>query len=220
MIFRSHVFQEQGRDHVDMTKTTAMPTSIKMQKAITDSIILKLWTPSETVLNFKDRFDQPGYQTYKRLQQLLFKATNGQDYETELTSVAKLNGNDFDRHNLGVQLKMLKDLVGEEDHSTNCDIIKIFRGLSKAVLSSFLEIKKKLLTLIMVLPSTNAVSERSASAFRRVKTYLGTTMSQLRLNNLMMLSIHKDRTDQINLETVINEFVSASGHRINIFGRS
>ena len=72
----------------------------------------------------------------------------------------------------------------------------------------------------MVLPSTNAVSERSTSALRRVKTYLRTTMSQLRLNNLMMLSIHKDRTDQINLETIINEFVSANEHRIDIFGRS
>ena len=102
---------------------------------------------------------------------------------------------------------MLKDLVGEEDHSTIGDIIKIFRGLSK-----------ELLTLII--PCTNAVSERSASALRRVKTYLRTTMSQLRLNNLMMLSIHKDRTDQTNLETIIDEFISANGLRIDIFGRS
>ena len=70
----------------------------------------------------------------------------------------------------------------------------------------------------MVLPSTNAVSESSASAL--VKTYVRTTMSQLRLNNLMMLSIHNDRTDQINLGTIINEFVSANGHRIEFFGRS
>ena len=110
---------------------------------------------------------------------------------------------------------MLKDLIGEEDHITIGNIIKIFRGLSKAVLGSFSE-TKKLLTLIMVLPSTNAVSERSASALRRVKTCLDATMSQLRLNNLMMLSIHQDRTDQINLETIINEFVSANGRRIDI----
>ena len=44
--------------------------------------------------------------------------------------------------------------------------------------------------------------------------------NQLRLNNLMMFSIHKDRTDQINLQTIINEFVSANERRINIFGRS
>ena len=63
----------------------------------------------DTVRNcIKDRFDQPGYQTYKRLQQLLFKFANSQDYETELIFVAKFYGNDFDRHSLGVQLKMLK----------------------------------------------------------------------------------------------------------------
>ena len=72
----------------------------------------------------------------------------------------------------------------------------------------------------MVLPSTNAVGDRSASALRRVKTYLRATMSHLRLNNLMMLSIHKDMTDQINFETIIDEFVSANGHRIDSFGRS
>ena len=171
----------------------------------------------DTVRNcIKDRFDQPGYHTHKQLQQLLFKAANGQDYETELTFVVKFYGNDFDRNSLGVQLKMLKDLVGEEGHSTIDNIIKIFRGLSKAVLSNFSE-TKKLLTLIMVLPSTNAVSERSVSALQRVKTYLCTTVSQLRLSNLMMISIHKDMTDQINLETIINDFVSANGHRIDIF---
>ena len=72
----------------------------------------------------------------------------------------------------------------------------------------------------MVLPSTNAVDDRSASALRRVKTYLRATMSHLRLNNLMMLSIHKDMTDQINFETIIDEFVSANGHRIDSFGQS
>ena len=45
----------------------------------------------------------------------------------------------------------------------------------------------KLLTLILVMPATNAVSERSASALRRVKTYLRTTMHQDRLNHLMVL---------------------------------
>ena len=36
----------------------------------------------------------------------------------------------------------------------------------------------------IVLPATNAVSERCASALRRVKTYLRTTMSQTKLNNI------------------------------------
>ena len=41
-----------------------------------------------------------------------------------------------------------------------------------------------LLKILMTAPATNAVSERSASQLRRVKTWLRTTMSQERLNYL------------------------------------
>ena len=73
----------------------------------------------------------------------------------------------------------------------------------------------KLLRLILVIPATNAVSERSASALRRLKTYLRSTMSQVRLNNLMILHIHKQRTDKLNLKATLNEFVSCNEHRSN-----
>ena len=53
----------------------------------------------------------------------------------------------------------------------------------------------RVLILILVMPATNATSERSFSALRRVKTYLRSTMTQKRLNNLMILLVHKDRTD-------------------------
>ena len=50
----------------------------------------------------------------------------------------------------------------------------------------------KLIKLILTMPATNAVSERSASALGRVKTYLRTTMHQDRFNHLMILHVHKD----------------------------
>ena len=56
------------------------------------------------------------------------------------------------------------------------------------------------LKLVMVMPATNAVSERSASALRRVKTYLRTTMKQARLNSLMIIHMHKERTDTLSME--------------------
>ena len=62
-------------------------------------------------------------------------------------------------------------------------------------------------------------SERSASAVRRIKTYLRSTMSQLRLNNLLILHIHKERTDNLELTTCLNEFVFGSEHRVSIFGK-
>ena len=57
------------------------------------------------------------------------------------------------------------------------------------------------LKFIQVVPATNAVSERSASALCRVKSYLRSTMSQSRLNNLMLLHVHNDRTDKLDLKS-------------------
>ena len=64
--------------------------------------------------------------------------------------------------------------------------------------------------LLLVMPATNAISERSFSALKRVKTYLRSTTGDSRLNHLMMLHVHKDRTDAITLVDVANDFVGES----------
>ena len=69
-------------------------------------------------------------------------------------------------------------------------------------------------------PATNASSERSFSALRRLKTYLRFTMTQKTLNNLLILHVHKDRTDEISLSEVLNDFVSKGERRSNVFGKS
>ena len=72
--------------------------------------------------------------------------------------------------------------------------------------------------LILVMPATNAVSERSFSALRRVKTCLRATMTQERLNHVRVLHVHKDLTDKLNLNDIGNEFVGQSEHRLALFG--
>ena len=69
----------------------------------------------------------------------------------------------------------------------------------------------------MVTPATNAISERSFSAMRRLKTYLRSTMEQKRLNAVMMLHIHKEKTDQPSAVELANMFVSTK-HRMSVFG--
>ena len=59
-----------------------------------------------------------------------------------------------------------------------------------------------LVKLYLASPATNAVSQRSASAMRRLKNWLRSTMSQERLNHCMLLSIHKEKTDEINLKCI------------------
>ena len=64
-----------------------------------------------------------------------------------------------------------------------------------------------------------SVHERSASALRRVKTYLRTTMCDTRLNNLLVLHVHKDRCNSLVLADCLNQLVCGSEHRLSLFGR-
>ena len=72
--------------------------------------------------------------------------------------------------------------------------------------------------LILVSPATNAVSERSFSTARRVKTWLRSSMNQVRFNNLATLMIHSDRTANIDLDEVASEFASRNDNRKRHFG--
>ena len=99
------------------------------------------------------------------------------------------------------------------------DIFTRLRSLSQAekeLLSEVLTLTK----LVLVPPATNAVSERSFSALRRVKTFLRSTMNQDRLNHLMVLHVHKMLTEYtLDLIEVANEFVTGSEHRLTMFGK-
>ena len=50
------------------------------------------------------------------------------------------------------------------------------------------------------------------------KTYLWSTMTQLDFKNLLVLHVHKERTDTLQLPACLNEFVSGSENRSSLFG--
>ena len=52
----------------------------------------------------------------------------------------------------------------------------------------------------------------------RMKTYLRPTMPQSRLNDVMILHIHKHLTDDIDVVAALNEFVSVNEDRRKHFG--
>ena len=66
--------------------------------------------------------------------------------------------------------------------------------------------------------ATSAVSERSFSVMRRLFTYLRANMGQNRLNNLMVLHIHKELLDQLSLIDVADDLVKENDQRQTVFG--
>lgn len=166
----------------------------------------------------KDRFDQPGYKTLKQLENLLLKAARGEEYKEELSFAIDHYGDDFTSSSLTAQLELLASaFTSSTDKPTLTDIREYIVSLSPAQRISISEVCT-VLKLIIVMPATNAVSERSASVLRRVKTYLRATMSQLRLNNLLILHAHKDRTDHLIVPSCLNEFIRGNEHRMTVFG--
>ena len=61
--------------------------------------------------------------------------------------------------------------------------------------------------VFVIMPATNATSERSIITLCRVKTYLRNTLDQEKLHNLMILHAHKEITDSLDLDAIANEFI-------------
>jgi hypothetical protein len=168
----------------------------------------------------QDRFDQPGYKVYSTLESLLIKACKQEEFEDDLEAVCAFYKDDFDQSLLSAQLQIFPIHFRQEngvlDDISFSDLKAYFSSLSKSQ-TALVDQVAKVMQLILVMPATNASSERSFSALRRVKNYLRSTMLQERLNYLMLLHVHKGRTDKLCLKTAINDFIKDSSHRSNIF---
>jgi len=72
---------------------------------------------------------------------------------------------------------------------------------------------------MLVMPATNAVSERSFSAWKRVETYMRSTTGVTRRIHLMLLHVHKELADGIDMVEVTNLFVGDNQRRKHVFGK-
>ena len=158
----------------------------------------------------KERFDQPGYRIYQCLENLLIKGATGEDFAEDLKFACSVYGSDINDSNLRMQLATLSTSIKEKVTVLNIfDVRNYLQQLTdaeRALLNEVVVVMK----LLLVMPATNSTSERSFSAMRRVKSYLRSTMGQERLNHLMILHVHKELTQSLNLVQVMNDFVSGN----------
>jgi hypothetical protein len=74
-----------------------------------------------------------------------------------------------------------------------------------------------LVRLFLVNTALSAISERSFSSLRRLKTYLRSTCSQQQPNHLAIRHSYQEKLDKINLYQLLAEFVAAPDSRATIF---
>jgi hypothetical protein len=167
----------------------------------------------------KGRFQQADFSMYANCEQLLLKAAKGETYEEELEKVLGFYGSDFSRTSLQTQLQIFAadcstGVKSSDPHLS--DVLRYMQTLDTAKVALISQVAS-LVKLVLVMPATDAVSERSFSALKRVKSHLRTTTSENRLNSLLLLHVHKDRTDNLDLIAVANQF-AAPTHRSDVFG--
>lgn len=144
----------------------------------------------------------------------------GESTQESFDFVTNFYCDDFNSSQLQLHLDILRATFPAQLKSPALsihDVRKYIQSLSEAERSLISEVVT-LLKLVLVLPSTNAVSERSFSAMRRRKTYLRTTMKQERLNHLLLLHVHKEHTDSLSCVEVASSFGGDSEHRFSVFG--
>lgn len=172
----------------------------------------------ETIIsNIKQRFEQTGYKMVMKLENLLLKCAMDEDYQEELRAVTNFYGSDLDGDNLETQLLTFK-VMFKEFKSGKVHLKDVIEFMSKSGYSDLLSEVSTVLRLILVLPATNAQSERVFSVLKNTKTPIRNSMDQDRLNSLMILNIHKKEAKTLNLADVANDFVSAVPGRKTDFG--
>ena len=171
----------------------------------------------------EDRFDQKELlPPVLALENLIITAANGESYDDALQSVEdSCYAGDLDFSMLRRHLPLVYDVVKEATPGlrrvtsirTVCEAMNVCRTY-KTILSEF----HKLLRLYLTVPVTSSTSERTFSALKRLFTYLRSTMTEKRLNNCLLLHVHKELTDQLNITDIAKEFISANSDRNRYFG--
>ena len=114
-----------------------------------------------------------------------------------------------DPSNLGAEVELWRK------RWENFSVEKQLTGIKETLVATnerlFLNISR-VLHLVLVIPVTSANVERANSALKYVKTDLRSTMSEARLNALVLLFIHK--AIPINLDAVVDRFARSHPHRM------
>ena len=168
------------------------------------------------------RFDQADFKTIQSLESLLLKAANGKIVEPD-ELVLKYLGRDINKDRFTAQLLMVGDLIKNAfKHSIKSvtNVRTIAEGMNQSeIYKKLLGEIDKALKIYFTFPVTTATAERSFSSLRRLKTYLRSTMTQSRLNNLFILYVHSLESEELDLKTIARQFISVNSRRLHYFGK-
>jgi len=95
--------------------------------------------------------------------------------------------------------------------------LRRLQEMKPEVRAMFSEVEQ-LVRLMLLCPVSSCEAERSFSSLRRLKTWLRNTMTQERLNSVVVCHVHQKVMDDIDLSEIAADFAGRSDIRKSMFG--
>jgi len=171
----------------------------------------------QAISSLTTRFEQ--YQSYQQNFGFLFTSETLQSLDdTSLKSscdnlgavLTKDEKSDVDANELYVELKFLQDFIPKE----NMGPVEILKFLKRHDCFPNASIAYRVL---LTIPVTVASVERSFSKLKLLKSYLRSTMTQQRLNDLATIALESGLLEKIDYEHIIEDFISRNTKRMKYF---
>ncbi|XP_066330541.1 uncharacterized protein [Miscanthus floridulus] len=171
----------------------------------------------QAIVSLETRFEQ--YKEYQKNFGFLFTSETLRSLDNQslksscdnLEAVLKKDEkSDIDAKGLYMELKFLQDFIPEERMGP----VEILRFLKEHGCFPNATIAYRVL---LTIPVTVASAERSFSKLKLLKTYLRSTMTQERLNDLAIIALEGELLEKIDYEHIIEDFISKNTKRMMLF---
>jgi hypothetical protein len=160
------------------------------------------------ILSIKQRFDENNIKVIILCEKLFL--TNVFLNDDELKYIVHFYNMDYDQ--LRSEQRLYKVALGKTNQNTLTLATKFFvENNFHLVLTTM----NSLLKILWTIPVNLCKCERSFSSLRRLKTYIRTRTGQERLSSLALINIERDF--EIDLDVIVNEFISKNKERKKIF---
>ncbi|CAF1563499.1 unnamed protein product, partial [Didymodactylos carnosus] len=163
------------------------------------------------------RFQQSVFPLLCKVEKFILAAANGTKEEADdlnIENIIEFLTDNINISHLQREMNMLTDyllIINLENNfgirkiskiQTICDLLNV-QSVGKAMFCEF----STLIRLYLTIPVTTATAERSFSVMNRIKTYLRSSMTQQRLNHVIIPHIHTEKLDKLDLNNICSDFI-------------
>lgn len=170
--------------------------------------------------SLNERFDSKTYEILSKLEDFALNKCCFDDIEEFVVEYHDGKREcDFDVERLVLHRSMFFDVIKSDKNIDGLTKVSIYLQEHNDV-RELLPEYVKFIRFLLTSPQTVVVAEQSFSTLKRLKTYMQSTTKQQRTNDLAILHVHRTLSNEIDLNVILDEFISKNALRQNTFALS